>query len=77
MIIITFSRRQLRLVIKFLLVAIRFRDILLPLSINQQLLLREKTIASEMKNLQEMREVFDVLQKQLNEYEILLKTKDN
>lgn len=76
MIIITFSRRQLRLVLKFLLVAIRFRDALFTRSLNQQLL-REKTVESEMRNLQEMREVFDILQKQLNEYEILLKTKDN
>lgn len=76
MIIITFSRRQLRLVLKFLLVAIRFRDALFTRSLNQQLL-REKTVESEMRNLQEMREVFDLLQKQLNEYESLLKTKDN
>lgn len=76
MIIITFSRRQLRLILKFLLVAIRFRDALFTRSLNQQLL-REKTVESEMRNLQEMREVFDLLQKQLNEYESLLKTKDN
>lgn len=76
MIIITFSRRQLRLVLKFLLVAIRFRDALFTRSLNQQLL-REKTVESEMRNLQEMREVFDLLQKQLNQYESLLKTKDN
>lgn len=76
MIIITFSRRQLRLILKFLLVAIRFRDALFTRSLNQQLL-REKTVESEMRNLQEMREVFDLLQKQLNQYESLLKTKDN
>lgn len=76
MIIITFSRRQLRLVLKFLLIAIRFRDALFTRSLNQHLL-REKTVESEMRNLQEMREVFDLLQKQLNQYESLLKTKDN
>lgn len=76
MIIITFSRRQLRLILKFLMVAIRFRDTLFTRSLNQHLL-REKTVESEMRNLQEMREVFDLLQKQLNQYESLLKTKDN
>ena len=76
MIIITFSRRQLRLVLKFLLIAIRFRDALFTRSLNQQLM-REKTVGSEMENLREMREVFDLLQKQLNEYENILKTKDN